>query len=661
MNALIFLIGIIISSFGVFIIPKNIKHAYTLFINIIITFITSWFSLLVLINGDVIVFKIPVYFWTSNPEVVIDKLSAFFILVINFTVLTGLLYSKGYLQQFMLKKSKQSFSLHYFAFIWFHISMLLVLMLRDGVAFLMAWELMSLSSFILVIFNAETKTILKTGISYLVQMHVGFVFLLIAFIILNTTTGEMSFTALNNYFASHSNISIFLMFFTGFGIKAGFIPLHTWLPMAHPAAPSHVSGIMSGVMIKIGIYGILRVLTYVHTNTLWIGIFILIISLVSGLLGVMMAIMQHDLKKLLAYHSIENIGIIGIGIGLGMIGIATNQPLLALLGFTGGILHILNHSLFKSLLFFTAGSVYKMCHTNHIEDLGGLMKKMPQTALLFLLGSLAICGLPPLNGFISEYIIYLGLFKGLNGGSMNISLMMIASIVGLALIGGLAIFCFTKAFGVIFLGEARSDKTKDATEVGFGMLFPLYMIALFIIAIGLLPVVFVKPIFSMISSLYNINIPTEITIFNNLQNISIVGGVFIIITVVILLLRQRLQKNKVVTIGDTWGCGYTAITSKHQYTATSYADNYGQLAQPILNIAKHMPEIAEEEIFPVERTFASHHEDTIYIKLIQRPVYWIMNTLRRLAVLQSGQIQHYILYAFLFIILIFILTFFKLI
>ena len=244
---------------------------------------------------------------------------------------------------------------------------------------------------------------------------------------------------------------------------------------------------------------------------------------------------------------------------------------------------------------------------------------------------------------------------------MNISLMMIASIVGLALIGGLAIFCFTKAFGVIFLGEARSDKTKDATEVGFGMLFPLYMIALFIIAIGLLPVVFVKPIFSMISSLYNINIPTEITIFNNLQNISIVGGVFIIITVVILLLRQRLQKNKVVTIGDTWGCGYTAITSKHQYTATSYADNYGQLAQPILNIAKHMPEIAEEEIFPVERTFASHHEDTIYIKLIQRPVYWIMNTLRRLAVLQSGQIQHYILYAFLFIILIFILTFFKLI
>ena len=187
------------------------------------------------------------------------------------------------------------------------------------------------------------------------------------------------------------------------------------------------------------------------------------------------------------------------------------------------------------------------------------------------------------------------------------------------------------------------------------------MIALVIIAIGLLPVVFVKPIFSMTSSLYNINIPTEITIFNNLQSISIIGGVFLITTLVLLFVRQRLQQNKTVTIGDTWGCAYTAITSKHQYTATSYADNYGQLAQPILNIAKHMPEIAEEEIFPVERKFTSHHEDTIYIKLIQRPVYWIMNMLRRLAVLQSGQIQHYILYAFLFIILIFILTFFKLI
>ena len=198
-------------------------------------------------------------------------------------------------------------------------------------------------------------------------MHIGMFFLMIAFLIVGRETGEMSFDALQRYFSWHSNLLLFILFFSGFGIKAGFIPFHTWLPQAHPAAPSHVSGVMSGVMIKMGIYGILRVLLFLQHDLLQIGVLILVVSLISGVLGVMMAIVQHDLKRLLAYHSIENIGIIGIGIGLGVIGLANGNNTLCLLGFSGGLLHVLNHSLFKSVLFFNAGSVYQATHTRNFE------------------------------------------------------------------------------------------------------------------------------------------------------------------------------------------------------------------------------------------------------------------------------------------------------
>jgi formate hydrogenlyase subunit 3/multisubunit Na+/H+ antiporter MnhD subunit len=298
-----------------------------------------------------------------------DKLSAFFIAVINITVLTGFLYARGYLSSYYQSKISLRFSIHYLSYLWLYLSMILVVIIRDGLPFLIVWEIMALSSFLLVIFDAEDTTIMKTGISYLIQMHVGMFFILIAFLIVERETGEMSFDALKTYFTGHSNLALFILFFIGFGIKAGFIPMHTWLPQAHTAAPSHVSGVMSGVMIKMGIYGILRVLISVQSNLLLTGIIILVISVISGVLGVMMAIVQHDLKRLLAYHSIENIGIIGIGIGLGVIGLATGNTMLSLLGFSGGLLHVLNHSLFKSLLFFNAGSVYQTTHTRNIEHL----------------------------------------------------------------------------------------------------------------------------------------------------------------------------------------------------------------------------------------------------------------------------------------------------
>ena len=663
MNAIIFLI-VLFLTFWIFAIPRSLKYHYSLFLltcGIILSSI--WCYVVLSGNSNLIIIRLVPDMVQNSFVLIIDRLSAFFILVVNITVFTGFLYAKGYLEPYLYLKNDLRFSIHYLAYLWLYFSMIMVVMLRDGLSFLIMWEIMALASFLLVIFDAEDRSIMKTGVNYLIQMHVGMFLILIAFLVVNKATGQMSFDALGIYFSTHSNLLIFLLFFIGFGIKAGFIPMHTWLPMAHPAAPSHVSGVMSGVMIKMGIYGILRVLISVQSDLFIIGIIILAVSLISGILGVMMAIIQHDLKKLLAYHSIENIGIIGIGIGLGVIGLATNNAALGLLGFSGGLLHVLNHSLFKSLLFFNAGSVYQSTHTRNIEHLGGLMKRMPYTAIFFLIGSLAICGLPPFNGFISEYLIYLGMFKSLSAANLYQSIVVMISLVGLALIGGLAIFCFTKAFGIVFLGEPRSEKALNATEVKKSMIFPQYIIIAFILLIGLASAFFVKPVFSLVSQTFSINELTVIegSAINSLTQISIIGGIFILTVTALLIYRHFHLKTKKIESGPTWGCGYTAATSKQQYTATSYADNYISLANPLLGTRKVIAKIRPDEIFPVNRTFETQSHDFFKKYLIDTPVNFFLEFLKKIAIMQTGQIQHYIMYLFIYMLILFLLSYFNLI
>lgn len=663
MNAVLFLI-ILSLTFLVFLIPKTYKYYYTLFLLTGAIVLSSLWCFKVLSgSGRILDIHLNLPVFGNSLILIIDRLSAFFIVVINITVFVGFLYAKGYLKPYSQTKNSMSFSIHFLSYLWLYLSMLMVVMIRDGLTFLIVWEIMALSSFLLVIFEAEDRTILKTGISYLIQMHVGMFFILIAFLLVGKATGQISFDALRLYFSNHSNFLLFILFFIGFGIKAGFIPFHTWLPEAHPAAPSHVSGVMSGVMIKMGIYGILRVLISVQNDLLLIGITILVISLISGILGVMMAIVQHDLKRLLAYHSIENIGIIGIGIGLGIVGLATNNTPLSLLGFSGGLLHVLNHSLFKSLLFFNAGSVYHSIHTRNIEQMGGLMKKMPYTAVLFLTGSLAICGLPPFNGFISEYLIYIGMFKSLPVASLYQSILILGTIVGLSLIGGLAIFCFTKAFGIVFLGQPRSEKANIAKEVSNEMIFPQYITIAFIVIIGLASVFFVKPVFIIITQMFNLPDITLLTnaSVNNLTQISLLCGVFVITVVILLVYRQYHLKSRQIVYGPTWGCGYSSGTSKQQYTATSYAYNYNHIAKPVLQTKKIMKDIREDEIFPDARKFESHSDDIYKKLLIDRPIDWFSDLLKKIAVMQTGKIQHYILYAFVYMLLVFLLTYFNII
>jgi len=625
--------------------------------------ITGYWSIDVLIHGTVFERELLINFWGSPLEIKVDSLSAFFILVLNFTLLTGSIYSKGYLKPYINEKNHAEFGLHYFSLAWLHISMLLVCMLRDGLAFLVVWEMMSVFSFLLVIFESEKKETVKAGINFLLQMHIGFVFIMAGFIYAYVQTGAaFSFDGLSVYFEEHHPLPLFLLFFVGFGIKAGFIPFHTWLPHAHPAAPSHISGIMSGVIIKMGIYGILRVLTYIHTDLLIIGIFILVVSLISGLLGVMYAIMQHDLKKLLAYHSIENIGIIGIGIGIGLIGVAKDLPILAVLGFAGGILHVLNHSLFKSLLFYSAGSVYMRTHTRHLEHLGGLIKKMPKTAFLFLLGALAICGLPPFNGFISEFLIYSGLFKGLQTPSLQTNFIILGTAIGLTLIGGLALFCFTKVFSIVFLGTPRSEAPEKAKEVDGSMILPKILAGIMIVAIGIYPVFFVK----MVGNVVGLYVRDTSLIMQNISymsKISCSSLVFILLIAILWLIRRAQQKRVHIEHGPTWGCAYSgANPAVHQYTATSFANNYRELAPPfIIKANKHFESLKEEEIFPRPRSFKTKTGDMIEENMVEKPIRKIIKWMEKAAIFQTGNLQHYIMYAFMFMGLIFWLTIFNII
>jgi formate hydrogenlyase subunit 3/multisubunit Na+/H+ antiporter MnhD subunit len=658
-------ISLVLLSFAIYIIPNRLKYGFTLALIMSVSVISSIWSIDALFISKVpSLIDVGLDYLNYDFILRIDELSAFFILTVNFTVITGFIYAYKYLEPYYRIKYPLSFSIHYFSYFWLYLSMITVVMLQNGITFIILWEIMAISSFMLVIFNAENRVIMKTGISYLIQMHVGMLFILTAFLIAEKETGIMGFNALTPYFSSNPNIFLFLLFFIGFGMKAGFIPLHTWLPLAHPSAPSHVSGVMSGVMIKMGIYGILRVISSLRSDLFTIGVIILSVSLLTGVLGIMSAITQRDIKKMLAYSTIENAGIIGIGMGLGVIGLSLNDQMLTLLGFSGALVHVFNHSLFKSLLFYAAGSVNHATHTKDMELLGGLIKKMPHTAFLFLIGSLAICGLPPFNGFISEYLIYSGMFSSLSGSGLYVSFIILSGIVGLALIGGLALFCFTRAFGITFLGQERSGRVHISEEVSRFMLAPGYIIAAVIMLIGLASSFLVIPAFETAAAAFT-NLPADSSILNNTLNnllqINIMSGLFIIIAAALFSFRRYIFGSKKVTSGPTWGCGYTAGTSRHQYTAASYSDNFIGLANPVLGSEKIAEKIAPSDIFPVTKKFHTESKDIFNDYIIRYPKEFLLSLLKKIAVMQTGQINHYILYTFVFIIGALVLTYFEII
>jgi len=645
----------VILSFLILIINGRVRFGYTLLVTLLIGVTSSIPASEVLFSGQPWEYRESGLSGFLNLR--IDSLSAFFVLVTNFTVLTGLIYSHGYLSDYRRRKHQAQFALHYFSYSMLHLSMLLVIMLQDGYPFLMAWELMAVSSFMLILFEAEKRTTLKTAVNYLIQMHLGLVCLLIGFLLAEAETGVMTFDSLGTYFSAHNNTGLFFLFFAGFAVKAGFVPLHIWLPQAHPAAPSHVSGVMSGVMIKMGIYGIFRVILNLHDNYLTIGLILLAISSVTALWGILQSITRTDIKQILACSTIENVGIIGIGAGIGVTGIGTGNPLMALMGFTGSLYHVLNHSLFKSLLFFSSGSVYKATHTRNIEELGGLIKPMPFTSGFFLLGATAISALPPLNGFISEFILYTGILSGIAEPDVYISIAFMLLLVVMVVTGGLAIFSFSRVFGVTFLGLSRRPVVIAPGNVTSGMMFAKVAISLMIVLAGLVPLIFLEPI----SRIIPLPFPAGEMLVPYTQvflRISLISLILIALIAGFYFLRNHLVNQKDNTSGPTWGCGYTAAGARHQYTATSFTGNLAGLAHPLLQPEETFERPKEEDIFPDKRTFSLRFRDIPEI-LTNRIASIGMSGLKRLARLQTGNIQHYVLYAFLFILFLFGLMYFN--
>jgi hydrogenase-4 component B len=582
----------------------------------------------------------------------IDALSAWFILVINFTFITGALYGFNYMKQY--REQKKEITLHCLSFVIAHFALIGICAVQNGFVFLLLWEMMAISVFLLVIFEHQKPETIKAGINYIVQSHISIVFIMLGFIYVAIKTGSYDFDAITDFSSQQSRLSgiaLFLCFFIGFAIKAGFVPFHTWLPYAHPAAPSHVSGIMSGVVIKIGIYGILRMLLLIKTDYSTIGYIILLVSIVTGIYGVMLAIIQHNLKKLLAYHSVENIGIIGIGIGLGCIGLGETNKWMAILGFSGALLHTLNHSLFKSLLFYSAGNVYQSTHTMDIEHLGGLIKRMPKTAIFFLLASIAICGLPPLNGFISEFLILGGIYNWLYSAELVSLVAVAAAIIGLVLIGGLAILCFTKAFSIVFLGNAREVKTEEVYERSKWQLLPMYLTCTLMVSIGIFPSFFIgvlqKPLNLFTQNMvFNLNL-LKVGAIDSLQIINWLFIGFILLVVVFLRFKNYINRKRKIETGSTWGCGYEPVSPRIQYTASSYAKSYSKLARPLLEINKHEDEI--KEIFPLEKHYETHPYDKIEKIFIDKPISHLGKISDLFLFLQNGNLQSYILYGIIFV------------
>ena len=609
----------------------------------------------VLLNKNILSFKFFLNDLFGLISFKIDALSAFFILVISVMSILAVFYSNEYLKPY-LEKGK-NINNNMFFLTMMIAAMLLVVTCQNALFFLISWEIMSLSSFFLVIFEHEKKEVIKAGIKYLVFMHVSVVFIIIAFALSCINANSLDFVSISNSFNNKLNIAniVFVLSFIGFGIKAGYVPFHNWLPDAHPAAPSHVSAVMSGVMIKTGIYGILRMLTLLPNVDKGLAYFVLIIAVISGLYGVLYAITQRDIKKLLAYCSIENIAIISIGIGIGMLGLSYNAIPVAVLGFSGAILHVLNHSIFKELLFFGAGNIYIKTHTKNMEQLGGLIKKMPVTAFMFLIGSIAICGLPPFNGFISEFLIYLGMIKSFSINNFFCILAVVLSLSSLALIGSMAILCFTKAFSIIFLGSPRSEIAEHIQDdVSKNAIMPMAILVIFILLIGLFPQYILNFISLPVEVVIGSRVEISSIVVDVMQIISLISLLFLLTVGILIAIKYKYMKNKTFEF-ETWGCGYNKPNNRMQYTGSSYSKPFVVVLRPFFK--KIFDVVRPKKLFPTEAHYLSQIDDIEEAYFINPLVKLDEKFLSKFEKLQDGNLQMYIQYGLWFLVLVLVLVF----
>ena len=605
-------------------------------------------ALQILLGGGTEHFQL---FWASagmDFALTLDGLAAFFLLPLFLLVFFCGLYAIRYLD---IKPRGLQAARHWFFFNLLAASMALVVAAANSFLFLLAWEIMSLSSFFLVVHEFDNEQVRKAGWLYLVATHLGTAFLFCLFLAEYRLAGSLNFAAFEvlRCLPPVGALAFFFLALIGFGTKAGMFPLHCWLPEAHAAAPSHVSALMSGVMIKTALYGLLRLITFLPPLPAWSALLLAILGISGSLYGIAMAALQPDIKKSLAYSTVENIGIILLGIGLWLYCGATGHPGAAALCLSGALLHIWNHAMFKSLLFLGAGSILHATGTRTISKLGGLLRRMPYTGLLMIAGGVAISALPPLNGFVSELLIYLGLMQaGLLAAGGQAFLFMIFAIL-LALTGGMVLLAMTRLLGITFSGEPRSEMSAHAHESRPSMLVAMLLPALCCLAIGIFPQValiflarpmqILAPGSPAPAAVLALPFGTAWSLTALLLTITVAGA---------LIIRHRRRPQPVQS---TWGCGFPRPTTRMAYTAGGFT----QFAQDEMYYSCLRPRAEQPDrmgFFPALRRFQREYTDPVLAHWFS-PLFGqcvgLAHTFHRL---QAGQMNIYLTYIFLATVLL---------
>jgi hydrogenase-4 component B len=579
----------------------------------------------------------------AGPVVIgFDGLSLFFLFTFQLLSLAGSLYAIGYLRHYI--ERGLSVRAHLWFFTLLIVSLQFVVISHNALVLLIVWEFMAVGAYFSIVLDKDKEEVRRGGFWYFFATHAGVLLLYVCFLTLHELTGSWNFEDFARHAAYDPKVLavVLLTGFAGFGIKAGFMPFHAWLPNAHPAAPAHVSGLLSAINIKAGIYGIARLMIMLPASDAAYGWGLLAVSLVSAVFGVWYALAQHDIKKLLAYHSVENIGIIGLGLSVAWLGRCYALPELVVLGFAGALLHTLNHAIFKGLLFFGAGHVYLHAHTGDIEKMGGFARVIPLTAVTFLVGAISICGLPPFNGFASEFLIYKSFFRAGDLLRSYAPLVLLFSAVGLAFMGGLAVACFTKLYGIVFLGVNRSGTALGRRSEPLLSSVALIVLAALCAAIGIFPQTGLRLVAPALTELASTaQAPAEWAA--PLGQLQIVFALFLSLVATIYVVKFWLQRRAGMRLHETWGCGYAAVTPRMQYTASGFAEELVKLGRPMLALVVHWTPLSG--ILPVARGFRSHCHDPMEDAwlALNRAIGRLLGAFRWI---QSGNIRHYVLYTF---------------
>jgi len=572
-------------------------------------------------------------------ELYLDPIAAIFLLQLFFIGALGSVYAVGYWQPEQHPNATGRLRVFYGLMV---AGMALLIVANNSILFLVGWETMALAAFLALTAEDCNAANRSSGFVYLVATRVGTLALIAMFALLHSVTSSFALPIGGVDAGSPAASAIFCLGVLGFGLKAGLMPLHIWLPAAHANAPTHVSAMMSGVLIKLGIYGLIRLGSFFTQIPLWWGIALFGLGAVSAVLGVAFALGQHDIKRLLAYHSVENIGIIVMGLGVAMIGRAIGRADLVALGLAGALLHTFNHGMFKALLFFCAGSIIAAAKTREINQMGALGKRMPYTAAAFLIGAVAICGLPPLNGFISELFVYVGMLRGGALGSGATAILLVFGVPILALVGALAVACFVKVHGIVFLGEPRSIACTSAEESPNSMLRPMAILATGCILIGVAPVLALGVLEHAIASwqlgVASVRLTTMVPLvplmWANATLLAAVGGVALLVT--------HLVPKQTAVFGPTWDCGYVAPSPRMQYTASSMAEGLVGLFAIFLRPRTQPVELIAT--FPERSHFESHVPEVALDLVVVPALRGLVSTADWFRSIQPARTHLYIVY-----------------